>query len=119
MAQPGVSQTRLYEWLTGDDDSRMCADIPEGACQEQPRNFFHHLWAALGNKLADELSSARLVLPWLMGIIGAPVWMVGLLVPIREAGALPPAALEDLLKQVKELDMAEVRRQVEEQNAQG
>ncbi|WP_445011729.1 MFS transporter [Vreelandella stevensii] len=90
MAQPDVSQTRLYEWLTGDDDSRMCADIPEGACQEQPRNFFHHLWAALGNKLADELSSARLVLPWLMGIIGAPVWMVGLLVPIREAGALLP-----------------------------
>ena len=46
--------------------------------------------ASLGNKLADELSSARLVLPWLMGAIGAPLWMVGLLVPIREAGALLP-----------------------------
>ncbi|MBT2785411.1 MULTISPECIES: MFS transporter [unclassified Halomonas] len=90
MADHNVSQTRLYEWLTGDDDSRMCDDIPEGACNEQPRNFFLHIWAALGNKLADELSSARLVLPWLMGIIGAPVWMVGLLVPIREAGALLP-----------------------------
>ncbi len=90
MAQPDVSQSRLYEWLTGDEDSRMCDDIPEGACDEQPRNFFLHLWASLGNKLADELSSARLVLPWLMGIIGAPVWMVGLLVPIREAGALLP-----------------------------
>lgn len=90
MAQPGVSQSRLYEWLTGDEDSRMCDDIPEGACNEQPRNFFLHLWASLGNKLADELSSARLVLPWLMGIMGAPVWMVGLLVPIREAGALLP-----------------------------
>ena len=41
----------------------------------------------------------------------------GILV-FREAGALPPAALEDLLKQVKDLDMADVRRQVEEQNAQ-
>ncbi|MFI2819293.1 MFS transporter [Vreelandella piezotolerans] len=90
MAQPDVSQTQLYEWLTGDDDSRMCDDIPDGACQEQPRNFFLHLLASLGNKLADELSSARLVLPWLLGIIGAPVWMVGLLVPIREAGALLP-----------------------------
>jgi|TARA_R110000851_G_scaffold8852_1_gene33763 MFS family permease len=90
MAQPDVSQSRLYEWLTGDEDSRMCDDIPDGACDEQPRNFFLHLWASLGNKLADELSSARLVLPWLMGIIGAPVWMVGLLVPIREAGALLP-----------------------------
>ena len=90
MADPEISQTRLYEWLTGDDDSRMCRDIPDEACQEQPRNFFLHLVAALGNKLADELSSARLVLPWLLGMIGAPLWMVGLLVPIREAGALLP-----------------------------
>ena len=35
----------------------------------------------------------------------------------REAGALPPAALEDLIQQVKGLDMDEVRRQVAEQNA--
>ncbi|RUR50752.1 MFS transporter [Vreelandella populi] len=90
MAEQDVSQSRLFEWLTGDEDSRLCDDIPEGACNEQPRNFFLHLWASLGNKLADELSSARLVLPWLMGIIGAPVWMIGLLVPIREAGALLP-----------------------------
>ncbi|MFN2411059.1 MAG: MFS transporter [Halomonas sp.] len=90
MAKHDVSQSRIYEWLTGDEDSRMCDDIPDSACHEQPRNFMLHLWAALGNKLADELSSARLVLPWLMGIIGAPVWMVGLLVPIRESGALLP-----------------------------
>ncbi|MGS2744154.1 MFS transporter [Halomonas sp. LS-001] len=90
MAGPDISQTKLYEWLTGDEDSRLCDDIPESACQEQPRNFMRHLWASFGNKLADELSSARLVLPWLMGIIGAPVWMVGLLVPIRESGALLP-----------------------------
>ncbi|MDD7582145.1 thioredoxin [Corynebacterium sp. 32222D000AT] len=36
----------------------------------------------------------------------------------REAGALPPAALEDLIEQVKGLDMDEVRKQVAEQNAQ-
>ncbi|QFT84085.1 Major Facilitator Superfamily protein [Halomonas sp. THAF12] len=90
MAAPEISQTRLYERLTGDEDSRMCKDIPDEACQEQPRNFFLHLMASLGNKLADELASARLVLPWLLGAIGAPVWMVGLLVPIREAGALLP-----------------------------
>ncbi|GEK47270.1 MFS transporter [Bisbaumannia pacifica] len=85
-----ISQSRLYEWLTGDDDSRMCRDIPDEACTVQPRNGPRHLWAALGNKLADELSSARLVLPWLLGVIGAPLWMVGLLVPLREAGALLP-----------------------------
>lgn len=85
-----ISQTRLFEQLTGDEDSRLCRDISEAACREQPRNFFLHLAAALGNKLADEMSNARLVLPWLMGTIGAPVWMVGMLVPIREAGALLP-----------------------------
>ncbi|MBB3189595.1 MFS transporter [Halomonas cerina] len=90
MAAPEISQSRLYEWLTGDEDSRMCRDIPDEACQEQPRSFFLHLVASLGNKLADELASARLVLPWLLGVIGAPLWMVGLLVPIRESGALLP-----------------------------
>ncbi|XKH59423.1 MFS transporter [Halomonas sediminis] len=90
MADQDVSQSRVYEWLTGDEDSRMCDDIADSACNEQPRNFFLHLVASLGNKLADELSNARLVLPWLMGVIGAPVWMVGLLVPIRESGALLP-----------------------------
>ncbi|MDY7115075.1 MFS transporter [Halomonas sp. SSL-5] len=90
MAAPEISQRRLYERLTGDDDSRMCKDIPDEACDEQPRSFFLHLIASLGNKLADELSSARLVLPWLLGVIGAPLWMVGLLVPIRESGALLP-----------------------------
>lgn len=36
----------------------------------------------------------------------------------REAGALPPAALEDLVQQVKALDMDEVRAQVAAQNAE-
>ncbi|WP_444677042.1 MFS transporter [Halomonas sp. E19] len=90
MSERQISQSRLYEWLTGDDDSRLCQDIPEAACDEQPRNALLHVLASLGNKLADELSSARLVLPWLLGVIGAPLWMVGLLVPIREAGALLP-----------------------------
>ena len=33
-----------------------------------------------------------------------------------QAGALPPAALEDLLNQVKNLDMDDVRKQIEEQS---
>ncbi|MCZ9310342.1 thioredoxin [Corynebacterium uberis] len=35
----------------------------------------------------------------------------------RDAGALPPAALDDLINQVKNLDMDEVRRQVDQANA--
>ncbi|ALM51648.1 MFS transporter [Halomonas huangheensis] len=93
MATSDISLTKFHEWLNGDDDSRMCLDIPDNACRHQPRNFMLHLLAALGNKLADEMSSARLVLPWLLGTMGAPTWMVGLLVPIREAGALLPQVL--------------------------
>ncbi|WP_257159198.1 thioredoxin [Corynebacterium cystitidis] len=36
----------------------------------------------------------------------------------REAGALPPKAFDDLIGQVKALDMDDIRRQVEEQNRQ-
>ena len=35
----------------------------------------------------------------------------------RNAGTLPPAAFDDLIQQVKGLDMEDVRRQIEEQNA--
>lgn len=41
----------------------------------------------------------------------------GILV-FRQAGALPPAALENLMTQIKELDMDEVRKQIQEQQAQ-
>jgi thioredoxin 1 len=49
-------------------------------------------------------------------ITGIPTLMAfrdGILV-FRQAGALPPAALEDLVKQVKELDMDEVRQKIAE-----
>lgn len=35
----------------------------------------------------------------------------------QNAGALPPAAFDDLIQQVKGLDMDDVRRQIAEQNA--
>ena len=41
----------------------------------------------------------------------------GILV-FRNAGALPPAAFDDLIGQVKDLDMEEVHRQLAEQQAQ-
>jgi len=40
--------------------------------------------------VADELASAKLILPWLMGALGAPSALVGFLVPIRESGVLLP-----------------------------
>ncbi len=84
---------RAYEQVVGEEDARVCKDIPESACQHQPRNFFAYLIANAFSKIADELSSARLILPWLMSALGVPLALVGFLVPIREAGVLIPQLL--------------------------
>ncbi len=89
-AAPTAALSGLYDLVTGDEDARVCRDIPPESCNDQPRNFFTYLSANLLSKVGDELSSAKLVLPWLMGTLGAPAVLVGLLVPIREAGVLLP-----------------------------
>ena len=44
--------------------------------------------------IGDQILSAKTVLPWFLGVAAAPAWVVPLLVPIRESGAmLPQAAL--------------------------
>ena len=80
----------LYTRITGEEDARVCKDIPEAACNDQPLNFFAYLWANLLGKVADEIVSAKLVIPWLFGTLGVPAAFTGLLVPIREAGVLLP-----------------------------
>lgn len=83
-------QERFYEILTGEADDRVCLDIPEASCHEQPRNFLTHVASLVATRTADGLLDPRLVLAWLLGALGAPLFMVGMLVPIREAGALLP-----------------------------
>jgi hypothetical protein len=80
----------LYNRITGDEDARVCKDIPEAACNDQPRNFFAYLVANLLGKVADEIASAKLVIPWLFGALGVPAAFTGFLVPIREGGVLLP-----------------------------
>jgi len=83
----------LYDQVTGEEDARVCKEIPDEACEEQPRNFFAYLSANVLNKISDELVSARLTLPWLFSVLGVPAVFVGFLVPIREAGVLLPQLL--------------------------
>jgi len=80
----------LYDLVTGDEDARVCKDIPEAACNDQPENFFLQLGANVCTKIGDELASAKLVLPWLLSAAGAPAFFIGLLVPIRESLSLLP-----------------------------
>jgi|TARA_R110002033_G_scaffold787_6_gene7216 hypothetical protein len=81
---------QAFQAIVIDDEGRVCADIPESACQQEPGNFFKHGGALALTKSADGLVDPKLVLSWLMTALGAPVALIGLLVPVREAGALLP-----------------------------
>lgn len=57
---------------------------------QKNRNFYTHVTSLSLTKLADGLIDPKLVLAWLLTTLGAgPLW-VGMLVPVREAGALLP-----------------------------
>ena len=79
-----------FQLATGDEDARACRDIDDAQCRDQPRNFGLTLFALTATKAGDEFASARLVLAWVMAAVGAPEFMLALLVPIRESGALLP-----------------------------
>jgi hypothetical protein len=86
---PSVTRA-AYELLADEDEGRVCRDIPEAACREQPGNFVKHVASLSATKTGDGLADPKLVLSWLLEALGVPAWQVGLLVPIREAGSLLP-----------------------------
>lgn len=83
----------VYDALVGDEDGRVCKDIPDSACTALPGNFFRQLGAMALTKLGDALASPKTTLAWTLGALGAPAWMVGLLVPLRESGSMLPQLL--------------------------
>ncbi|MBK74674.1 MAG: MFS transporter [Henriciella sp.] len=84
---------KVYRMLTSDDEGRVCRDIPESACNDQPKNFLTHIVSLGATKTADGLIDPKLVLSWLLTQLGAPAVFIGLLVPVRESGALLPQLL--------------------------
>ena len=81
---------QVYEAINSGDDGRVCKDIPEQACDHQPKNVSTHIVSLASTKVADGLIDPKLILSWLLSALGASTFLVGLLVPIREAGALLP-----------------------------
>jgi len=89
--KPQEVAENLYDRLfSGKGGERLCTDIPEAACPRVGWNFFVQLGARLATKLGDALASPRLVLSWLMAGIGVSPGLIGLIVPLREAGSLLP-----------------------------
>ncbi len=85
-----VAYAALYTLLAEEEDARVCRDIPDAACHEQPAAFTLQLAAQTLSKLGDALSSSRLVLAWILTSLGAPAIYLSLLVPLRESLSLLP-----------------------------
>lgn len=80
----------IFEKLANEEDARLCRDIDEKACRESPRNFVYLLASFFLTKLGDAIASPKTTLAWLTTAVGAPAFVLGLLVPIRESGSLIP-----------------------------
>jgi hypothetical protein len=80
----------LYEKLTDDEDARLCDDISAKACRATPRSFTLILSSYCLTKLGDAIASPKTTLAWVTTILGAPAFVLGFLVPIRESGSMIP-----------------------------
>lgn len=79
----------IYELIT-EDDERACDNLPDTACKEVPGNFFLNTFNGAGTKLAEQIASPSLVLPWFLAALGAPATLTGFLVPVSRGGSLLP-----------------------------
>ena len=70
---------RLYRLATGQTGG-----------QAKARAFGIHAVSLTATKTADGLIDPKLVLSWLLSAVGAPGYLIGGLVPVRESGALLP-----------------------------
>ena len=83
-----------YRILSGDDGfDRACSTIPDSFCTNLPVNYVLNVVNGAASKLAEQVASAKVVLPWLMSAMGAPAFLVGFLLPLRQAGTLLPQLL--------------------------
>ena len=80
----------IYDALTNEEDARLCKDIGEDACREAPQSFTLLLLSYCLTKLGDAIASPKTTLAWLISMVGAPAFVLGLLVPIRESGSMIP-----------------------------
>lgn len=80
----------VYQHLVEDEDARVCRDIPDQACDEQPRAFLLQTIAQTLTKASDSINSARLSLAWILSALAAPVFFIAMLVPVRESLSLVP-----------------------------
>ena len=80
----------IYNKLAEDEDSKICDDIDESACPNRRLSFVLILLSSSLTKLGDALASPKTTLAWAVTVVGAPAFVLGFLVPIRESGSMIP-----------------------------
>ncbi|WP_406736223.1 MFS transporter [Thioclava sp. GXIMD4215] len=85
---PSQFSRSLFRRLVDDPDRD--GGLKPAPREAEPSNFLRHIVGLAGTKSADGLIDPKLVLSWLLGHLGAGAFYTGLLVPVREAGALLP-----------------------------
>ena len=106
VTKPGI--TLVDWWASWCGPCRMFAPVFESASEQHPDVTF----GKIDTEDQQDLSAAA-------GITSIPTLMAfrdGILV-FRQPGALPAAALEQVIKAVQDLDMDEVRAEIEGQQA--
>ncbi|PTX59272.1 MFS transporter [Kordia periserrulae] len=81
---------KLYRYVNNEQEERVCTDITEDACKHAPKNYFLILISNVLTKLGDTMSNPKTVLTWLMSYVNSPVYLISMIVPIRESGSMIP-----------------------------
>lgn len=89
---------------------RVLGDPPSSDLERVPENAARFSLGFGSQNLGDQIISAKSTLPWFLTSVGAPAWIMPLLVPIRESGSmLPQAALRPWLQcQARRLPLMQV-----------
>lgn len=80
----------LADGVGADGVAQNAGDLTDWALEREASSFTRHVTSLGATKIADGLLDPKLVLSWLLSTLGASSVLIGLLVPIREAGALLP-----------------------------
>jgi hypothetical protein len=90
----GSAASRLFESihdrLANEEDARVCTEISDEACRYVPVNARRIVGSSLLTKTGDALINPKTVLAWLINFMGAPPFLLALLVPVRESGSMIP-----------------------------
>ncbi|WP_425391061.1 MFS transporter [Ekhidna sp.] len=89
MSKEPISE-RVYEYVAETGEERACDAISEDSCKEAPGNFLLNGLNGFCTKLAEQIASPGLIIPYVFSLLGVPSFYSGLLVPIKNTGSLLP-----------------------------